>query len=89
MPYFLYLKLLLKYVIHVQWGVKSLSPVDIYPFFLIFSTLWLCKKTRNLSMESSQVNYNFTIFCPKSLLLKYFVLFFCIYFIVDYGLKQV
>ena len=35
-------------------GVKSLSPVDIYPFFVIFSTLWLCKKTRNLlSMESS------------------------------------
>ena len=36
-----------------------------------------------------KVNYNFTIFCSKSLLLKYFVLFFCIYFIVDYGLKQV
>ena len=36
-----------------------------------------------------KVNYNFTIFCSKSLLLKYFVLFFCIYFTVDYGLKQV
>ena len=27
--------------VEVQWGSK----VDIYPFFVIFSTLWLCKKT--------------------------------------------